>query len=119
MPVDGRAEGDRLVGLIRDRLPAGETIGIAVSGGGDSTALLHLALAAGLRVEAVTVDHRLRPESAAEATGVAAACAGLGVPHAVLVWEHGPVAGNLMDAARRARMGLILAWAQGRGIRNC
>lgn len=118
MPVDGRAEGDRLVGLIRDRLPAGETIGIAVSGGGDSTALLHLALAAGLRVEAVTVDHRLRPESAAEAAGVAEDCAGLGVPHAVLVWEHGPVAGNLMDAARRARLGLILAWARGRGIRH-
>jgi tRNA(Ile)-lysidine synthase len=66
---------DRLVGLVRDRLPAGETIGIAVSGGGDSTALLHLALAAGLRVEAVTVDHRLRAESAAEAAGVAEACA--------------------------------------------
>ena len=63
MPVDA----DRLVGLIRDGLPSGETIGVALSGGGDSTALLHLCLAAGLRVEAVTVDHRLRPESAAEA----------------------------------------------------
>lgn len=116
MPVDGRAEGGRLVGLIRHQLPAGKTIGIAVSGGGDSTALLHLALAAGLKVEAVTVDHRLRPESAAEAAGVAADCADLGVPHAVLVWEHGPVAGNLMDAARRARMGLILTWARERRL---
>jgi tRNA(Ile)-lysidine synthase len=116
VPVGGRAEGDRLVGLLCDRLPAGETIGIALSGGGDSTALLHLALAAGFRVEAVTVDHRLRSESAAEAAGVAAACAGLGVPHVVQVWAHGAVTGNLMDAARRARMRLILDWAQGRGI---
>lgn len=114
MPVDG----DRLTGLIRDRLPAGETIGIALSGGGDSTALLHLCLAAGLRVEAVTVDHRLRPESAAEAAAVAAACAGLAVPHSVRVWDHAEIAGNLMDAARRARMGLILDWARGRGVRH-
>jgi tRNA(Ile)-lysidine synthase len=107
---------DRLTGLVRDHLPAGETIGIALSGGGDSTALLHLARAAGLQVEAVTVDHRLRPESAAEAAGVAAFCATLRVPHAVRVWEHGAVAGNVMDAARRARMALILDWARARGI---
>lgn len=112
MPV----AGDRLVGLIRDGLPAGETIGVALSGGGDSTALLHLCLAAGLRVEAVTVDHRLRPGSAGEAAAVAAACAALGVRHEVRVWEHGEVAGNLMDAARRARMALIGDWARDRGI---
>jgi tRNA(Ile)-lysidine synthase len=109
---------DRLRGLVRDRLPAGETIGIALSGGGDSTALLHLVLAAGFQVEAVTVDHRLRPDSGAEAAQVAADCALLGVPHAVRVWDHAAVAGNLMDAARRARMGLILDWARGRGIRH-
>lgn len=114
MPV----EDDRLVRLIRDGLPFGETIGIAVSGGGDSTALLHLALRAGLRVEAVTVDHRLRAGSAAEAALVAASCEVLGVPHEVRVWEHGAVAGNLMDAARRARMARILDWARGRGIRH-
>jgi tRNA(Ile)-lysidine synthase len=89
---------------------------VALSGGGDSTALLHLCLAAGCRVEAVTVDHRLRPESAAEAAAVGASCAALGVPHALRVWDHGAVAGNLMDAARRARMGLIAAWARNRGI---
>jgi tRNA(Ile)-lysidine synthase len=107
---------DRLVGLVRDGLPFGETVGVALSGGGDSTALLHLCLAAGFRVQAVTVDHRLRAESAAEAAAVAAACAALGVRHAVRVWDHGPVAGNLMDAARRARMALIRDWAQDAGI---
>ncbi len=115
MPVEDRSS-DRLVGLIRDRLPLGETIGVALSGGGDSTALLHLALAAGFRVEAVTVDHRLRPESADEAARVAGVCAKLGVRHAVRVWQHGAVPGNLMDAARRARMRLIEAWATERGI---
>ena len=109
---------DRLVGLVREALPDGEVIGVALSGGGDSTALLHLCLAAGFRVEAVTVDHRLRPESRDEAAGVAAGCARLGIPHEVRVWTHGPVPGNLMDAARRARLGLILAWAQARGIRH-
>ena len=112
MPVDG----DRLVGLIRDGLPARKTIGVALSGGGDSTALLHLCLRAGLDVEAVTVDHRLRPESAAEAAAVHTACAALGVRHEVRVWDHGQVTGNLMDAARRARQALIADWAQSRGI---
>jgi tRNA(Ile)-lysidine synthase len=110
--------GERLAGLLQGHLPAGETIGVAVSGGGDSTALLHLALAAGFRVEAVTVDHGLRAESAYEAEQVAKACAALGVIHAVQAWGHGPVGGNLMDAARRARTGLIRDWALQRGIRH-
>lgn len=108
--------GDRLIGLVRDRIPAGETIGIALSGGGDSTALLHLALRAGFTVEVVTVDHGLRAESAAEAAKVAVDCAALGVRHDLRVWQHGTVRGNLMDAARRARMGLIGDWARARGI---
>lgn len=111
MPVE-----ERLVGLIRAALPADQTIGVALSGGGDSTALLHLCLAAGYRVEAVTVDHRLRPESAAEAAAVAASCRAVGVAHDLRVWDHGPVGGNLMDAARRARIGLIRDWAKARGI---
>jgi tRNA(Ile)-lysidine synthase len=106
----------RLVGLIRAAVPYGETVGVALSGGGDSVALLHLCMAAGVPVEAVTVDHALRPESAAEALEVARACAALGVRHEVRVWQHGAVAGNLMDQARRARMGLIGDWARARGI---
>ena len=60
-------------------------MGLAVSGGPDSLALLALAhTALPGRVEAATVDHRLRAESATEAEAVAAICAGLGVPQAVL-----------------------------------
>lgn len=112
MPVDSP-----LVGLVRQRLSITGTLGVAVSGGVDSTALLHLTKAAGFQVEAVTVDHRLRPESAAEAALVAKDCARMGIPHRVQVWDHGPlVPGNLMDAARQARMALITDWARDRGI---
>ncbi|MDW4551058.1 tRNA lysidine(34) synthetase TilS [Defluviimonas sp. D31] len=95
-------------------------LGVAVSGGGDSMALLHLAAdwarEGGSEIAAVTVDHRLRPEAAEEARFVAGICAGLGVPHDTLVWDHGDIDGNLQDQARRARYRLIGDWARGRGL---
>jgi tRNA(Ile)-lysidine synthase len=61
--------------LAVDELPW--TVGVAVSGGGDSVALLHLALEAlrphGRAVRAVTVDHGLREASARRRPG----CRGL------------------------------------------
>ncbi|MBA3909817.1 MAG: tRNA lysidine(34) synthetase TilS [Rhodobacter sp.] len=95
-------------------------VGLAVSGGSDSMAMLHLmaraAPHAGWSVHAVTVDHRLRPEAAAEAGFVASVCAGLGISHEVLVWDHGKISGNLMEAAREARYRLMADWARARGI---
>jgi tRNA(Ile)-lysidine synthase len=88
-------------------------IGLAVSGGPDSLALLLLARAAfGDRVRAATVDHRLRPEAAAEARGVAALCATLDVPHDTLVaeWDEPPTA-NLQAQARDMRYELLGKWA--------
>ncbi|MFC0204527.1 tRNA lysidine(34) synthetase TilS [Novosphingobium soli] len=86
-------------------------IGIAVSGGPDSLALLILAAAAlPGRVEAATVDHGLRPESAAEAAAVATACAGLGVPHAILAVTV--AAGNVQAEARAARYAALAGWAR-------
>jgi tRNA(Ile)-lysidine synthase len=105
--------------------PRPDRLGVAVSGGGDSVALLHLL--AGWQAEGgpplavVTVDHGLRPEAAAEAALVARQAAALGLSHDTLVWQGaaGPGwdgQGNLMDAARRARLGLIAAWARARAI---
>nr|WP_240904308.1 tRNA lysidine(34) synthetase TilS [Rhodobacter sp. SGA-6-6] len=87
-----------------------------MSGGGDSVALLHLLRQAGHEVLAVTVDHGLRPESAVEAQLVAGRCRGWGISHHVLRWERSDIRGNLMDAARRARAGLIADWAAGQGL---
>ena len=76
---------------------------LAVSGGPDSLALLLLAAEAFPgRVVVLTVDHRLRPESADEAAMVADICARLGVPHRTLEisLEGG---GNVQARARAAR----------------
>lgn len=94
---------------------ANAPLGLAVSGGGDSIALLHLAVAAGLPVQAATVDHGLRTGSDAEAAGVAATCSHLGVPHRTLRW-HWDGKGNLQDQARRARLALLAEWARGQGL---
>lgn len=95
-------------------------IGVAVSGGSDSMALLHLFTRIqkhrGGTVHAVTVDHRLRPEAAEEARFVARFSAALGVPHTTLGWDHGAIEGNLQDQARRARYSLIDNWARAAGI---
>ncbi|MCA0938416.1 tRNA lysidine(34) synthetase TilS [Salipiger pacificus] len=90
-----------------------ESIALAVSGGGDSMAMLTLAHnwthVWGVRLRVVTVDHGLRPEAAAEAEMVAQTCAELGWEHQTLRW-HWDGLGNLMDSARRARLSLIDGW---------
>ena len=65
-------------------LAGGETVLVAVSGGADSVALLHLlhALAPSWRLtlHVVHVDHGLRPDSAADAAFVRELGARLGLP---------------------------------------
>jgi tRNA(Ile)-lysidine synthase len=94
-------------------IPEPARIGVAVSGGPDSLALLLLANAARPgRIEAATVDHGLRAESADEAAMVASLCARLGVPHRTLVadWPEAPEA-NVQAAARAMRYRLLNEWA--------
>ncbi len=97
-------------------LPEKPSAVVAVSGGGDSIAMLHLAHRWGVRLHAVTVDHGLREGSRAEAEGVAKVCADLGVPHKILTWQGWDGTGNLQDAARQARRSLIEEAAKSAGI---
>ncbi|MCW2387901.1 tRNA(Ile)-lysidine synthase [Sphingobium sp. B11D3B] len=102
--------------LLGRALQASERIGIAVSGGADSMALLALAARCWPgHVEAATVDHRLRADSAAEAAMVARWCENEGVPHAILTVAQ-PLEGNLQAAARAARYALLEDWQQVRGL---
>ena len=90
-------------------------LGLAVSGGPDSTALLLLAAAAlPGRVEAATVDHGLRPEAADEARAVAALCKSLGVPHRILTVELTP--GSVQAQAREARYAALADWMRERDL---
>lgn len=98
-----------------EALPAGP-LGVAVSGGSDSTALLLLLHASGREIHPVTVDHSIRAESAAEAAAVRALCERHGLRHTTLVWDAPHDAGNLQARARRARRELIATWAIERGI---
>lgn len=92
------------------------TVGLAVSGGGDSMALMHLAAQAGVGARVATVDHRLRPEAADEAAMVARTAAALGYAHDTLIWRGDLARGNLPDAARRGRRAALADWARQHGL---
>ena len=102
---------ERFSGDLDGLVAAGKRIGVAVSGGPDSVALLLLAAACRPgQVRAATVDHRLRPESAAEARFVAGLCGRLDVPHATLAVEV-PRGASLQAHARHARYRALEDWA--------
>lgn len=94
---------------------APDKVAVAVSGGGDSMALLHVFIRwsaqTSVPVIAATVDHGLRAEAAAEAAFVAAFCARHGVPHTTLHWDGTQASGNVQAAARDARYRLMAEWA--------
>ena len=86
---------------------------LAISGGPDSTALLILAARwrsarkRGPKLLAVTVDHRLRAGSAAEAKQVARLARSLGVAHRTLHWRGEKPKSGLQEKARWARYRLL------------
>ena len=92
-------------------MPADGRLGVAVSGGPDSLALVLLAHGAMPgRIVAATVDHGLRAESVVEAALVSKFCQSLGVPHAVLKVEV--ALGNVQAMARSARYAALAGWAE-------
>ena len=103
--------------------PAEERVALAVSGGSDSTTLMVL-FADWLRQArksasdhtVLTIDHGLRPESAAEARSVGARATALGFRHAIIAWEGPKPATGVQAAARAARYRLIAEHARAHGI---
>lgn len=91
---------------------------LAVSGGADSTALMHL-VSRWLRlprgegdgqrpaVAVLSVDHGLRPQAADEAAAVVVQAESLGFPAHVLTWTGTKPESGVQDAARTARYDLM------------
>jgi tRNA(Ile)-lysidine synthase len=99
----------------------GDRVIVAVSGGPDSMALLHVLWEArerlGLTLEVAGVDHGLRPAAAEELALVRARAGALGLPFVrldvdVARGKRGP---SWQDAARRARLAALEALATERG----
>lgn len=94
-------------------------VAVALSGGGDSLALLHIATnwarRAGRRLLVITVDHGLNPDSAAWNRFCEIETRRLGADWVLRVWEGQKPATGLPAAARRARHALIAEAARKAG----
>ena len=91
-------------------------VAVAVSGGSDSLALSLLAdrwaRARGGTVFGLTVDHRLRPESGAEANKVRRWLAARAVSHRTLRWTGTRPVSRVQEEARAARYALLVGWCR-------
>src|SRR5689334_4230655 len=103
--------------------PLSTPFALAVSGGGDSVALMHLAAdwlkANGVPVElgtVLTVDHGLRPGSAREAQATASRAKSAGFKSHTLVWRGVKPRSNVEDGAREARYRLMGDWCRENGV---
>jgi hypothetical protein len=108
----------RVLRTIRERslVTKGDRVLVAVSGGPDSTALLHglakVAPRLGISLAAACVDHRLRPESAEEAREVQRRCQGMGIACEILEVDVGSARKahvSTQEAARNVRLAALEA----------
>ena len=90
---------------------------IALSGGGDSVALLHLLVAelGAARISAAIVDHALRPGSAADAQRARGFAEAIGVEAGVLTLSWGEGSRG-QQAARIGRYRILCEHARARGL---
>jgi tRNA(Ile)-lysidine synthase len=116
-PVDDAAFAAALDGLAR--FEARPFVAVATSGGPDSLALTILAdrwaRARGGEIRALSVDHRLRPQSGAELRLLAAWLRRRGIGHDILVWTGDKPESGLEEAARAARYALLAGWCRAHG----
>jgi tRNA(Ile)-lysidine synthase len=105
--VPGGAAGD-----VKVPIPADEPLLVLISGGGDSVALLDLAVRAGGQVSALHVNYGLREGAAGDEELVRSLCDSLGVPLFVEHVELGSE-GNLQELARDSRYALAEELASG------
>ena len=97
-----------------DKLEKPTRLLVAISGGSDSTGLLHIlhkeisqAPFPHVSLAAATVDHALRPEAADEALEVASLCRTRGISHVIRRWDADKPTTGISAAAREARYALL------------
>ena len=121
-PIDSKSFAAALEGL--GPFEPEPVLAVGVSGGADSMALVLLAdrwaRAHRGRVVALTVDHGLRPESAAETRTVGHWMAARGITHVRLAWRReksdDKSGANLQARAREARYRLMSEWCAVHGV---
>jgi len=99
-----------------------DRVGLAVSGGRDSVAMMHLVAAARDRsspfpeIIVYSVDHGLRAAAADECRQVAEWAGNLGLAHRILTWRGERPVANVQAAARDIRYGMLSEAAKSDGV---
>ena len=97
-------------------------IAVGVSGGADSLALAVWAAEnaeeCGVKIVAITVDHKLRAESTSEAKYVGKIMQNIGIEHHILTWEGEKPDTGIEEAARIARYNLLKNYCFANGIQS-
>ncbi|WP_422342588.1 tRNA lysidine(34) synthetase TilS [Parasphingorhabdus sp.] len=107
---------DAVVALVPDFENSNDILGLAVSGGPDSLALLLLAHECFPgRIAAASVNHGLRPEAHDECEFVSRLCVERNIPHQILK-PSTPIRGSIQVEARKARYSLLNSWLEHRNI---